>query len=189
MSVRVNVVVWCNVWVMNMRWGRVKGKPGASISLLSYGRMEMHCGGNWDMTQIYLGRKLAVEVLLRHPTWSHLSLGKLVENCYPARDLTRDRCVTAPTDSNWCTKGGKKLNTFKYHVSCTDVKISVTINLLFYLFFHRRPIQHLLFLSCRYFVVNTTFSTGLEGVENVVLTMKGLQERNTEMLDRTTVEK
>ena len=29
-------------------------------------------------------------------------------------------------------------STFKYHVSCTDGKISVWINLLFYLFFHRR---------------------------------------------------
>ena len=27
--------------------------------------------------------------------------------------------------------------------------------------------------------LNTTFSTGLVGVENVVLTTKGLQERNT----------
>ena len=32
---------------------------------------------------------------------------------------------------------------FKYHVSCTDGKISVRINLLFYLFFHRRTIQQL----------------------------------------------
>ena len=41
------------------------------------------------------------------------------------------------------------------------------------------------FLSCRPFVVNTIFSTGLVGVEvssrpveNVVLTTKGLHERN-----------
>ena len=52
------------------------------------------------------------------------------------------------------------LLTFKYHVSCTDGKISVRIDLLFYLFFHRHPIQ-VVFLSCRPFVVNTTFSTGL----------------------------
>ena len=57
------------------------------------------------------------------------------------------------------------------------------------------------FLSCRRFVVNTTFSTGLVGVEteessthtrpveNIVLTTKGIQERNTQMLDGTTVEK
>ena len=64
------------------------------------------------------------------------------------------------------------------------------------------------FLSCRPFVVNTTFSTGLVGVEvsfwasqeteetltptrsveNVVLTTKGLQQRNTQMLDGMTVE-
>ena len=31
--------------------------------------------------------------------------------------------------------------------------------------------------------------TGLMGVENVVLTTKGLQERNTQLLDGTTVEK
>ena len=85
-------------------------------------------------------------------------------------------------------------NTFKYHVSCRDGKISVTISLLFYLFF--RPSSHptVVFLSCRPFVVNTTFSTptvncpSLETeetstptrpVENVVLTTKGLQEINT----------
>ena len=35
------------------------------------------------------------------------------------------------------------INTFKYHVSYTNGKISVRIILLFYLFFHRRPIQNL----------------------------------------------
>jgi hypothetical protein len=40
-------------------------------------------------------------------------------------------------------KQNSKINTFKYHVSRTDGKISVVINLLFYLFFHRRPIQHM----------------------------------------------
>ena len=34
-------------------------------------------------------------------------------------------------------------NTFEYHISCIDGKISVRINLLFYLFFHDRLIQHL----------------------------------------------
>ena len=55
------------------------------------------------------------------------------------------------------------INTLEHHVSCTDAKISVRINLLFYLFFHRRPIQQL-FISCRPFVVNT-FSTDFVGVE------------------------
>ena len=32
---------------------------------------------------------------------------------------------------------------------------------LFYLFFHRRPTHKLRFLSCRPFVINVTFSTGL----------------------------
>ena len=35
------------------------------------------------------------------------------------------------------------INTFKYQVSCTNGKISVRVNLLFYLFFYLRPIQHL----------------------------------------------
>jgi hypothetical protein len=60
------------------------------------------------------------------------------------------------------------------------------------------------FLSCRPFDVNTTFSTGLEVlltancpsqeteetsrlVENVVLTKKGLNKRNAQVLDGTTV--
>jgi hypothetical protein len=45
-----------------------------------------------------------------------------------------------------------------------------------------------MFLSYRPLVVNKTFSTGLVGVENVVLTTKGLQERNIQMLDGTMVE-
>ena len=71
---------------------------------------------------------------------------------------------------------------------------------LIYLFFHRPSIKKLLFLSCRPFVVITTLSTGLVGVEvnsvswlgqetevtstptrpvdNVVITMKDLQDRN-----------
>ena len=62
--------------------------------------------------------------------------------------------------------------------------------------FHRRPI-------CRPFVDITTFSTGLVGVEvtsatwlgkltvgveNAVITTKGLQDRNILILDGTTVE-
>ena len=33
-SMCVSVVLRCNVWVMNVKWGRVKEKPGAGISLL-----------------------------------------------------------------------------------------------------------------------------------------------------------
>jgi len=51
-------------------------------------------------------------------------------------------------------------NTFKYHVSCTYGKISVRIDLLFYLYFP--PSSHLIYVgmfpSCRPFVV-ITFST------------------------------
>ena len=45
-----------------------------------------------------------------------------------------------------------------------------------------------MFLSCRPFVVITTLSTGLVGVDNVVITTKGLQDRNIHILDGTTVE-
>ena len=37
----------------------------------------------------------------------------------------------------------------------------IKIIYFYYLFFHRRPIQKLCFLSCRPFVVNATFSTGI----------------------------
>ena len=58
-----------------------------------------------------------------------------------------------------------ELNTFKYHVLCIDGKISVRINLLFYQFFIVVPSNTCVFLSCRPFLVITTFSTGLVGVE------------------------
>ena len=51
-----------------------------------------------------------------------------------------------------------------------------------------------MFLSCRPFVVITTLSTDLVGVEvisvvdNVVITTKGLLDRNIHILDGTTVE-
>ena len=57
-----------------------------------------------------------------------------------------------------------RINTFKYHVSCTGGKISVRINLLFYLFFTVVPSNSCVFLSSRLFVVNT-FSSGLVGAE------------------------
>ena len=98
------------------------------------------------------------------------------------------------------------INAFKYHVSCTDGKISVRIIYFYYLFFHRRPTHKLCFLSCKPFVVNVTFSTGLvvpssqnkkekkkteetsRPVENVTLATKGLQERK-QLVSGTTVEK
>ena len=53
----------------------------------------------------------------------------------------------------------KNVNTFKYHVSCIDGKISVRIIYFYYLFFNRRSTHWLCFLSCRPFVVNATFFT------------------------------
>ena len=57
------------------------------------------------------------------------------------------------------------------------------------------PSNICMFLSCRPFVIIKTFSTGLVGVEvptrpveNIVITMKGLQDRNIHILDGTTVE-
>ena len=43
-----------------------------------------------------------------------------------------------------------------------------------------------MFLTCRPFVV-ITFSTGLVDVENVVITTKGLQDRNSLLLDGRTL--
>ena len=61
------------------------------------------------------------------------------------------------------------------------------------------PSNICMFLSCRPFIVITTFSTGLEvtsevtstparPVENVVITSKGIQDRNTHILDGMVVE-
>ena len=47
------------------------------------------------------------------------------------------------------------VNTFKYHVSCTDGKISVRIDEFFLHFFTVVPFNG--FLSCRPFIVITTF--------------------------------
>ena len=65
---------------------------------------------------------------------------------------------------------------------------SIRINLLFTDFSTIVPSNISVFLSCKPFVVNTTFLTPIRPVENVVLTTKGLQERNTQMMDWTTVE-
>ena len=70
-------------------------------------------------------------------------------------------------------------------MSCTDGKISIRINVLLYLFFTVVPSNFCVFLSCRPFVVNTTPT---RPVENVVLTTKGLQDRNILLLDGRTVE-
>ena len=45
-----------------------------------------------------------------------------------------------------------------------------------------------MFLSCRPFVAITTLSTGLVGVDNVVMATKGLQDRNINIIAGTTVE-
>ena len=68
-----------------------------------------------------------------------------------------------------------------------------TINLLFFLFIIVVPSNSCVFLSCSPFVVNTAFLTGLVDVEvssvfNIhKICWKGLQERNTQLLDGTTV--
>ena len=64
--------------------------------------------------------------------------------------------------------------------------LSARINLR--LFSTVLPSNSRLFLSCRHFVVITRFSTGLVGVENVVITKKSLQDRNNLLLDGRTVE-
>ena len=63
------------------------------------------------------------------------------------------------------------INTFKYHVSCTDGKISVRINLLC----QPKPGDR------------SNFNTH-KTVENVAITTKGLQDRTIHMLDGMIVE-
>ena len=75
-------------------------------------------------------------------------------------------------------------NTFECHASCTDGEISVRINFLFYLFFTVVLSNTCVFLSCRPFVVKTTFSTGLLLSP---VTTKCLQGRNAHVLNGTTV--
>ena len=79
------------------------------------------------------------------------------------------------------------------YVSIINGKIKKYMVTMFYQIGNRiifPPSSHptVVFLSCRPFVVNT-FSTPTRPVENVILTTKGLQERNTQLLDGTTVEK
>ena len=59
---------------------------------------------------------------------------------------------------------------------------------LIYYFTYFSPLSHptLCVSLCRPLVINT-FTTGLVGIENVILMTKGLQERNTQVLDGTTV--
>ena len=88
----------------------------------------------------------------------------------------------------------KHLSLFLISCFCIDGKISVRINLP--LFSIIVPASICKFLSCRPFVVITTLSTGLVGVTstptrpvgNVVITTKGLQDRNLHILAGTMVE-
>ena len=88
------------------------------------------------------------------------------------------------------------LVSFKYHVSCTDGKISVRINYYFTYLSTVVPSNSCVFLfpvglfntSCPSQEKEKT-SKPTRPVENVVLTTNGLQEINIQMLDGTTVEK
>jgi hypothetical protein len=61
--------------------------------------------------------------------------------------------------------GAAQKNTFKYHVSCTDGRFQLELIYYFTYFSTIVPSNGCVFLSCRPFVVITTFSTGLLGVE------------------------
>ena len=86
------------------------------------------------------------------------------------------------------------INTFKYHVSSSERKILFRINLLFHLYFPPSSHPTYVYFFRRPFVVNCPSqeteltSTPTRPVVNVLLTTKGLQERNIQMLDGTTVE-
>ena len=82
-------VLWCNVWVMNVRSRWVTVKPVAGISLLlsksakgsarfnvpirrtnryqQYIRLHIKCTAEGDLIQVYLEHKLANEVPHHHP--------------------------------------------------------------------------------------------------------------------------
>jgi hypothetical protein len=95
-----------------------------------------------------------------------------------------------PREKRTSEHRGDGINTFKYHVLCTDGKISLELVYYFTYFSAVIPSNICVYLSFRPFVVNTTeeTSTPTRPVENV-LTTKGRQERNTQVLDGTTVEK
>ena len=119
MSVCVSFELLCNIWVMNVMWGRVT-KPSAGISLLlsksPRGRQVLcppskqnikpshhrHWGGIWNLIQVYLEQKLAFDVLLHHPS-SFQSQGE-IKNSYPAWDRSQDRCVRG-SDSTSTSQG------------------------------------------------------------------------------------
>ena len=65
------------------------------------------------------------------------------------------------------------INTKSYHVFCTDGKILVRINLPFF---------------STVVPSSEVTSTPTKPVDNVVITTKGLQDRNINILDGTTVE-
>ena len=74
------------------------------------------------------------------------------------------------------------VNTFKYHVSCTDGKISVRINLLFCLYFPPSP--HLIYVC----FCPVGLSLLYQHFQQVLWVLKLLQNRNIYILDGTTVE-
>ena len=80
------------------------------------------------------------------------------------------------------------MNSRSTHLFTENALISFRIYLLFYLF---SPSSHLTVVCVFPVGLSSlmTFSTGLVSFQNVVLTTKGLQERNIQLLDGMTVEK
>ena len=70
----------------------------------------------------------------------------------------------------------------------SDMLVSVRIFIVLPLFSTVVPSNICMFRSCTPLGVITTFSTPTRPVENVVITTKGLQDRNIHILDGTTVE-
>ena len=114
-SVR-QATLWCNLWVMNVRWGKVKGKPGAGISLIfSKSTKETARLNVSHPTDELLSTELMFShVLLKNlgfnpriigtetSDWSSApppSIPKekyfkiIIKNFYPARDRIRNRSV------------------------------------------------------------------------------------------------
>ena len=115
---RVSVVLWCNVWLINMRWERVKGNPVTALAY-SFRKTPM---GTPGLTSPSDGR-ISINNTCLHIIFSAEGFGTYTcisgtetsdwgsapqfllvprrnlinKNSQPARDQTRDCCVQAET--------------------------------------------------------------------------------------------
>ena len=109
-SIFINVVLWCTVWEMNVKSGRVKEKPGLSISRLIKGATrfnvpiwQINHNSTFALTTYALRKDLGFNPGIfgvETCNWSsappsHLVRGRnlFIKNFYSARDQIRDCCM------------------------------------------------------------------------------------------------